>query len=797
MMNAQEVADHVPAFATYPYGCVAKANKPLTETCRPIHNQSAPAGYSINESLDASARPDAIWPGAGSIADRILEATALYGAHTLKAFVTDISEAFLNVGILDTDAQINGGILPLSNIATLATTCVFGNCESPGAFKILNCVSHLHQQESSIVNNINTPFDIRFYVDDGNAIEPDIGNRLELCESSLRSSIYDVFGPNSIQEDKTVTWSPLFTSLGYSWNLQAGTVSIPETKLLRIKEELDRFSRLTSASITEFRSLVGKLRHVATCCKPAGSLMALLGSGLSSHKVANGKQQRAVTTAMRTELHWWATFLTPDRFHNLPVEWLGKRENKVNSWIHCYSKQDSGVWLCDHTEGTSVFTPWHTSLLVTILMAINDNLGNHPTPDRMSHTRIILNECNIACNINQGSSPQVEVQHLFKSIGAWQLDNRHRITATTPTWERSPSLSYLSCIFHPNTNVFQTLDPLSTAASWSPKLSIGKPRLLPSAREVPTAVISSIGSCSAQVSTYLKSGSMNLRRTTKLWSWLGLRSTAAYSATIKTRKVINTPLTKIRKRLSNGRIGITGTPSWTSLEQPSFSSRPLITGIKTTHNRCNLALPVCCSAAMRNSSPPLMEPLHGVFSPFSISSSVEAGSSGRPTTHVSASNKQRVIIESNGTMSPFKIGTGKRSTSLNPAKSIRYKSNSTTQKPTNRVEVTSSHLDPLAISFFALYARPSLPSNHEVNGTRRSPLTPSPEVSRLQQLLQCSNALQKPKVWTRNSSPDIQYESVMQQHYLKPATENWSSVSQVDGLVRPLPDIHASLVGCC
>ena len=615
MMNAQEVADHVPAFATSPYGCVAKANKPLTETCRPIHNQSAPAGYSINESLDASARPDAIWPGAGSIADRILEATALYGAHTLKAFVTDISEAFLNVGILDTDAQINGGILPLSNIATLATTCVFGNCESPGAFKILNCVSHLHQQESSIVNNINTPFDIRFYVDDGNAIEPDIGNRLELCESSLRSSIYDVFGPNSIQEDKTVTWSPLFTSLGYSWNLQAGTVSIPETKLLRIKEELDRFSRLTSASITEFRSLVGKLRHVATCC--------------------------------------------------------------------------------------------------------------------------------------------------------------------------------------PNTNVFQTLDPLSTAASWSPKLSIGKPRLLPSAREVPTAVISSIGSCSAQVSTYLKSGSMNLRRTTKLWSWLGLRSTAAYSATIKTRKVINTPLTKIRKRLSNGRIGITGTPSWTSLEQPSFSSRPLITGIKTTHNRCNLALPVCCSAAMRNSSPPLMEPLHGVFSPFSISSSVEAGSSGRPTTHVSASNKQRVIIESNGTMSPFKIGTGKRSTSLNPAKSIRYKSNSTTQKPTNRVEVTSSHLDPLAISFFALYARPSLPSNHEVNGTRRSPLTPSPEVSRLQQLLQCSNALQKPKVWTRNSSPDIQYESVMQQHYLKPATENWSSVSQVDGLVRPWPDIHASLVGCC
>ena len=144
VLDAQKVADHVPAFAFSPYGCVPKANKPLTETCRPIHNQGAPIGRSINEGLDTTLRPDAIWPGTSHIADRILTAATLYGANTLKAFTTDITDACLQVGLEARDVQVNGGILPRSSIATLATSCIFGDCESPAAFRILNCVPHIH-----------------------------------------------------------------------------------------------------------------------------------------------------------------------------------------------------------------------------------------------------------------------------------------------------------------------------------------------------------------------------------------------------------------------------------------------------------------------------------------------------------------------------------------------------------------------------------------------------------------------------------------------------------------------------
>ena len=798
VVNAQEVADHVPAFATSPYGCVAKANKPLTETCRPIHNQSAPAGTSINESLDATLRPDATWPGASYIADRIIEATSLYGAGSLKAFVTDIADAFLNVGLLDTDVQVNGGILPLSNIATIATSCVFGNCESPGAFKLLNCVPHLHRQAGSIINGVNTPFDVRFYVDDGNAIEPDLGNRLELAETSLRSKIHDVFGPNSIQEDKTSQWSPLFTSLGYSWNLPEGTVSIPEMKLLRIKKELLRFSLLSSASITEFRSLVGKLRHVATCCKPAGSLMALLGNGLSAHKVSSGKQQRRITTAMRSELQWWAAFLTPERFHNLPVEWLGKRENIVSTWLHCYSKQDIGVWLCHHADNTSAFTPWDTSLLVTILTAIKNNLGSHPLPKRMSHTRIIMNDCKIACNINQGSSPEIAVQHLFKTVGAWQLDNRHRITATTPTWERSPSLTPISCLFHPNSNLlFQTLDQQNTEEFSPQRLSIGKPLLSPPARKALTADTSAIGSYSVQASTCLKSGSTSCHLTTKPWSWRGLQSIVGSSGTTKQRKEINMPPIKTRRRQLNGRIVTTATPSSIFRVQPLSSSKPPTVGIRTTLNRCNLALPVCCCAAMKNSSPPLTEPLHGVFSSFNTSFSAEAGSFGKPIMQDQGLPRPNAITESNGTTLPSKIAKEKLFTSLNQKRCTKFKSSLTMPKPTNKVVETSSHLDPLATPFYVRCVQPSSLLKHEAFGTRKSPPTPYPEASKHPPSLPFSRERLKPKVSTHPRSLDTRYGLAMPQHSSNLDTENWSSGLQVDGLVRPWPDIPASLVGCC
>ena len=434
MLNAKDVAAHVPGFTTSPYACVPKAHKPLTHACRPIHDQSSPDHLSVNSNLDPAQRPNAQWPASRAIADRIIVASSLYGPAALYGFNTDIADAFLNIGLHSKDVPINGGLLPKSDLAALATTAIFGNCESPGAFRILNCVSHIHGNNSSYIGSVNTPFDVRFYVDDGNCIEPNIGNRLMEAESSLRSSTELVFGPNCIQESKTTPWAKIFKSLGFEWNLYDGTVSIPEEKLMRVRACLLEFSAKRSASISEFRSIVGKLRHVATVCPPAKALMHLLGLKLHSKHIVSGRQQRPVTPAMRSELKWWADQLHPSSFYKLPVEWMGTSLPPVNQWIHVYSTPDVGVWLVDFDTNTACFQPWILSLAVSFATALEGQLKGQLEPtasfhQRMFHTRFIVNECGLARLINSGASSNSALHLALKESGLWQLKHRHRFTA--------------------------------------------------------------------------------------------------------------------------------------------------------------------------------------------------------------------------------------------------------------------------------------------------------------------------------------------------------------------------------
>lgn len=800
VMNAQEVADNVPEFASSAYGCVAKANKPLTHACRPIHNQSAPLGRSINEGLDADLRPDATWPGASHIADRILTASHLYGASNLKAFITDITDAFLQVGLTANDVQVNGGILPKSNIATLATSCIFGNCESPAAFRILNCVPHIHRQASSVVNGINTAFDVRFYVDDGNAIEPDIEDRLFLAEASLRKSILDVFGKNSIQEEKTSTWTTNFTSLGYAWDLPSGTVTIPAEKLLRVKTELLRFSTLTTATVTEFRSLVGKLRHVSTCCKPAGALMQMLGGGLSAHKVKGGRQNKKITNLMRSELRWWAAFLTAERFHNLPVEWLGKRENKVTNWIHCYSEKNVGVWLVSQTERSLRFTPWNSSLLMTLLTGIANSLTAHTPAARMSHTRILLNDCGVANTLNRGSSPDFPVQNLLKTIGVWQLDHRHRLSATTTLWEKSPLLSISPCCYHPNTNpLFQISHPPNMDKNWPLLLSLG--RLKPS-RTAPGRRISdllSTGSCSVRQSTSHLFGSMNSAQETKQLSWRGLRSSVEPKETTRKGKGISTLPMSTRKQPSSGHTSTTETLSCSSMAQRWCWWKLPISGTKTARNQRSHVLPVCCSVVTTSSVLPRLRGAHsrGGSSSSNISFSDEEGSFGKPITLETGWIKPNAITESSGTMSSCKIMKERRCISLNQEKCIKFKLPSTMRKPTKPVEVTSSLLVPQDTPSFAQYVEQSSPSRTEVFGNRKESPTPyqvvlSPRISR-----QSSSAPPRLKVSTRMMSLDTPSVSAMPLPCSKLGMMNWSSDWQEDGRARPWPATPASQVKSC
>ena len=811
MLNANEVAAHVPGFTTSPYACVPKAHSPLTHTCRPIHDQSSPEHASVNDNLDPLLRPNAQWPASRAIADRMLTASALYGPSVLYGFNTDIADAFLNIGLSARDVPINGGLLPASNLAALATTAIFGNCESPGAFKILNCVSHVHGSKASYIGTDNTPFDVRFYVDDGNCIEPNIGSRLLDAESSLRSATELVFGSDCIQESKTTPWSKVFTSLGFEWNLHDGTVSIPKEKLERVRECLLEFSTKKTASVSDFRSIVGKLRHVSTVCPPAKALMHLLGLKLHSSHHISGRQHRPVTPDMRLELQWWAHHLTPATFYKLPVEWMGTSLPPVDQWIHVYTKTSVGVWLVDFHSVASSFQPWTTSLEHTLVTAIEQQLDEKAVRhQRMFHTRFLLNECGIARMLNSGSSSNSDLHLALKKSGLWQLQHHHRFTATSTRWENMPELIFNPCPSHSS----NLTNFLSSQILWTTRSAAPSPSLLINGSSLPsvkerskrTARISATGSHSRFPLNFPPSSSTSCLPLTNPRSWRGLQSHAVNTGIIPKMKATSSQHTRSRNPPLSGLTNTIAIPFSNSPVQRCLSLKPVIAELSTSLTRSNPFMHRCCPAALPNSDfgpRPKGNWRGGVFC---YSSSTWDGQEKSGILEVKLNTPRRLptstlnhdqIIVSKSVTWPSRTNSESTSRSVNIIVPSRSPSPLITQKLIRWDEATQSRWERLDTDLSAQLKALSWPYAVEQPGNQLIKTTPSQEGSKHRKSPRSSKRRQVCMERTPQITPYIQSESGMLQCSLKLDTTSSSFASPVVGQVKSSPYTPVYPVACC
>ncbi|KAF1788305.1 hypothetical protein GQ600_1467 [Phytophthora cactorum] len=75
-----------------------------------------------------------------------------------------------------------------------------------------------------------------------------------------------VLGPSAVNERKFTKWDERGCALGLNWDTEAGLVSIPTEKIEKAQRTIQ--SHLDSGKVanTELLSLLGCLRHIATCC---------------------------------------------------------------------------------------------------------------------------------------------------------------------------------------------------------------------------------------------------------------------------------------------------------------------------------------------------------------------------------------------------------------------------------------------------------------------------------------------------------------------------------------------------
>uniref|UniRef100_H3GRN9 Uncharacterized protein n=1 Tax=Phytophthora ramorum TaxID=164328 RepID=H3GRN9_PHYRM len=179
-------------------------------------------------------------------------------------------------------------------------------------------IAHIH---GSSINSLRPPGPFNYYwVDDHINVAADIGSNCADIERSLRGAMLTVLGHGAINEAKFTPWCPRQKALGLIFDSQAGTVAMPASKIRVAQTVVAAALERTSLRRSDHRSLLGRLRHVVTCVRPARLFLQRL---CQQECHLRWWQHVPVTEDMRADLHWWLSILRSPALNGVPLAYFG------------------------------------------------------------------------------------------------------------------------------------------------------------------------------------------------------------------------------------------------------------------------------------------------------------------------------------------------------------------------------------------------------------------------------------------------------------------------------------------
>lgn len=304
-----------------PFGAVQKGDKPLSEDARVIHDLSFPCGGSINDFTVSDATIEIRYDGARAIASRI-EAVDQQFPDLVRMMSGDVSGAFRHTPVHADHIGRFAGTIPELGILVIDLCCPFGWTNSPAEYWIADgAINHLHSSSRPVWTRQPacgaTEFDGKVWCDDHNCVEPDIGSRLDEAAASLRWSMIQVLGPDACNEEKFTGWFTRGSALGLVWDLRRHTVSLPAAKIAKARQRVCAALSSPSASRTQLNRLLGSLRHVVTCIRPAGSFFQRIAE---ARRQAPSFGSFALVAAARDDLLWFRAILDAEYLNEIPLE---------------------------------------------------------------------------------------------------------------------------------------------------------------------------------------------------------------------------------------------------------------------------------------------------------------------------------------------------------------------------------------------------------------------------------------------------------------------------------------------
>ncbi|OWZ18828.1 hypothetical protein PHMEG_0007014 [Phytophthora megakarya] len=279
---------------------VDKADGDSSLVGRTIHDLPYPESQSMNDLTDQSSIPATEYVHCDT--KEILQVSRNYPDVEIEVMAGDVAAASRNVSTHSDSVRWFGGLIEEEQVLILELCCPFGWTGSPGYYEIVGgAIVYAH----GVHPNASYPngFFNYHWVDDHVNVTANIGSNCVNLERSLRFLMTAVLGADA-------------KILGLQFDCNGLSVSIPTDKIEKTRFLVSAAFRTQRLSRRSYRSLLGSLRHVATCVRSARPfLQRLRQREFQLHRF----EFVTVTVDMKADLRWWWQALHSPHMNGVPL----------------------------------------------------------------------------------------------------------------------------------------------------------------------------------------------------------------------------------------------------------------------------------------------------------------------------------------------------------------------------------------------------------------------------------------------------------------------------------------------
>lgn len=292
-------------------------SKKNSDRRRIISDLSWPPGASVNDGIPRHTYVGQIfkikYPTVDTLCKRAVKLVRKHGPGKIQGYKVDMRRAFRQISTCPRDWTLLGSYW--KGAIFLDKVTVMGSRTGPLACqRVTNMIRHIMADCGYEVSN---------FVDDFMGLE----KLEEVWEaySTLCRLLRDL--GVSEAEDKAVPPTYIIEFLGILFNLLTMTMSIPEEKIMDIKEELALWSMRSLCSRKQLERLIGKLQFAGSCIRPGRIFVSRL---LNELRTMDGPGLFPVGEEMKKDVMWWKTFL--EDYNGVSMLWL-EDWNPQHGWM--------------------------------------------------------------------------------------------------------------------------------------------------------------------------------------------------------------------------------------------------------------------------------------------------------------------------------------------------------------------------------------------------------------------------------------------------------------------------------